>query len=213
RRAPRAVRRRCRRAQADRARRPARVSEARACGTGFRYRHDRVAYLRRARGVRRGLRARAVTARVAVRGGARSPFGARPLGSPAGRALGGTPRPPRPPRARSAAPFGPRTMTALDVFAIAAAAPGLVALITPERAFTYAELAERCEGAARALAALGAIPGQRPVALVLRPTVASLVPLLALIAYGVPVLLLHPRLPTADRAALAHRAGAVAVLT
>ncbi|HLV66600.1 MAG TPA: AMP-binding protein [Polyangiaceae bacterium] len=104
-------------------------------------------------------------------------------------------------------------MTALDVFAIAAAVPERVALITPERAFTYAELAERCEGAARALAALGAIPGQRPVALVLRPTVASLVPLLALIAYGVPVLLLHPRLPTADRAALAHRAGAVAVLT
>ncbi|MFO7179995.1 MAG: AMP-binding protein [Pseudomonadota bacterium] len=100
----------------------------------------------------------------------------------------------------------------LDVFSIAAAVPDRVALVTPERSFTYGELAERAEDAARSLALLGALPGQQPVACVLRPTVTSLAPLLALVAHGVPVLLLHPRLPAADRETLARRAGATRLI-
>lgn len=101
-------------------------------------------------------------------------------------------------------------METLSVFTRAATHPRAEALITPEATLDYATLAERVARRATALAQAGLFDPRTPLALVPRPTLASLECLLACFAFGVPVLVVHPRLPAHEAAALAQRARATA---
>jgi o-succinylbenzoate---CoA ligase len=100
----------------------------------------------------------------------------------------------------------------LSVFEAAAAEPGRLALLAGSERLSYAELAVRVEQRLGELSAGGLIDpaGQRPVALVARPTITTVETLLALFAAGTPALLLHERSTTHERAGLVSRAGAVA---
>lgn len=83
---------------------------------------------------------------------------------------------------------------ALSIFAAAREAPGRLALVEGERAFTFAQLAAHTAPLARALA------HARPAALALTPraTLEDLLWLYAAFACGVPVLLLHARSAPAE---------------
>jgi O-succinylbenzoic acid--CoA ligase len=99
----------------------------------------------------------------------------------------------------------------LSVFDAARDAPGELAIIAGNEALTYAEVATRVERRLRELHAAGALDhaGQRPVAVIARPTLGTFVTTLALFAAGTPVLVMHPRVARAELTALMARAGAV----
>jgi O-succinylbenzoic acid--CoA ligase len=99
----------------------------------------------------------------------------------------------------------------LSVFDAAREAPGELALFAGGEALTYADVATRVERRLRELHAAGALDagGQRPVAVVARPTLATFVTVLALFAAGTPILVVHPRAARAEVTALTTRAGAV----
>lgn len=94
----------------------------------------------------------------------------------------------------------------LSVFEAARVSPASTALVLEQQSLTYAELAEQVAARAAALHAAGSLNPGEPVALVARPTLESLCGLHALIAYAVPVLLLHAALPEAERRRLMTRA-------
>ncbi len=99
----------------------------------------------------------------------------------------------------------------LSVFAAAAAAePDRLALLAGPQRLSYAELAGRVERRLRELSADGRLDahGQRPVALLARPTVDTVETLFALLAAGTPALLLHERSTEPERAQLVSLAGA-----
>jgi o-succinylbenzoate---CoA ligase len=100
----------------------------------------------------------------------------------------------------------------LDVFAAAGRDPRAVAVVTSERELDYGELAERCRTRVAALAERGLLDATRSLALLVRPTLASLEMLLACFAHGVPVLVLAARTPLSEREALARRADVSALL-
>lgn len=104
-------------------------------------------------------------------------------------------------------------MSDFDVFALARRTPRALALCTPGAELDYAALAAGCARATAALAERGLLAAATPLALVVRPTVASIQTLLACFAFGVPALCLSPRLPEADRDALARRAGASGIVS
>ncbi|MGC4088453.1 MAG: AMP-binding protein [Polyangiaceae bacterium] len=99
----------------------------------------------------------------------------------------------------------------LSIFETARAHADAIALIADDEAWSYAALAERVARLGGSLATRGLL-GDAPVGLVARPTLASIELFHALLAYQVPVLLLHPALPPAARSELASRAGVRAVL-
>ncbi len=101
----------------------------------------------------------------------------------------------------------------LNVFSAAARHPAAIAVCVGSVQLSYGELARRVAQAAARLATLGLLSRERgPIALVARPTLPSLVCLHALLAYDVPILLLHPRLPSETQRQLAERAGASTLL-
>ena len=99
----------------------------------------------------------------------------------------------------------------LSVFDAARDEPERVALVSGTNTVTYGELARRVEHRLGELSAAGALDdaGERPVALVMTPTIATIETLLALFAAGTPALLLHTRGAKNERARLVERAGAV----
>jgi O-succinylbenzoic acid--CoA ligase len=99
-----------------------------------------------------------------------------------------------------------------DIFERARQRPEVTALVTGAREWSYAELAASCARAAGLLARDGLLTSGSPVALVTHPNPETLATLLAAIAYGVPLLLVGPRVPESERAALIARAGARACL-
>jgi len=98
-----------------------------------------------------------------------------------------------------------------DVFAAAREVPDRVALVEPDRTWSYQELAEL---SARALGWLeqhgglapSAHPDPSPIAITALPTPAQLGMTFALMAAQIPVLPLHPRLTEAERAPLLAKA-------
>jgi len=99
----------------------------------------------------------------------------------------------------------------LSIFDAAREAPGQLALIDGLTALSFEALAERV---ARRLGELDRArcldqAGERPVAVVATPGLATLETLLALLHAGTPVLPLHPRLTEAERRALIGTTGAV----
>lgn len=99
----------------------------------------------------------------------------------------------------------------LSIFDAAGDAPSRTAVIAGDHLLSYTALAVRVERRLGELSAAGALDpnGTRPVALVARPTLATVETLLALFAAGTPALLLHARGTPAEHAALAERAHAV----
>jgi O-succinylbenzoic acid--CoA ligase len=99
----------------------------------------------------------------------------------------------------------------LSIFDAARDEPAELALMAGDQTFTFAELADRVERRLGELHAAGALDpeGRRPVAVVGRPVLATVVTLLGLFAAGTPVLVVHPRAPQAELEALATKAGAV----
>ena len=97
----------------------------------------------------------------------------------------------------------------LSVLAAAREAPHQVALVSDDAAIRYAELAERV--AARMGALRGEAAPDQPFALVGAPDIDTVTTLLALLATGIPVLLLHPKATGLEREALVQRAKAVRV--
>jgi O-succinylbenzoic acid--CoA ligase len=99
----------------------------------------------------------------------------------------------------------------LSIFDAARAEPTRLAVIDREREVSYAELATRVARRLRELSAAGALDarGEPPVAVVARPTLATVETLLALFAVGTPALLLHARASEREHAALTEHAGAV----
>jgi O-succinylbenzoic acid--CoA ligase len=94
----------------------------------------------------------------------------------------------------------------LSIHRAAADAPDRIGLVADGRAWTYADLSRRAEDAWNALSDRGLRPVQdQPVALVAPAELATISTLHALIAAGVPVHLVHPRLSDAERAALIER--------
>lgn len=100
----------------------------------------------------------------------------------------------------------------LSIFDAAREAPERVALVTHEVTLTFAELSARVERRLGELNEAGVLDpqGERPVAVVARPTLAVVETLFALAAAGTPALLLHARLTDPEREALTRHAGAVA---
>ncbi len=98
----------------------------------------------------------------------------------------------------------------LSVFDAARDEPERMAVIAGTARLTFAALAARVEQRLGELHASGALDraGCRAVALVARPTLETLETLLALLAHGTPVLLLHARSTPSERAALIARAAA-----
>ncbi|MFZ5897463.1 MAG: AMP-binding protein [Myxococcota bacterium] len=101
----------------------------------------------------------------------------------------------------------------LSLFAAAEKHPERTALIAEGRSFSYAALAQRVACVAAELADRGLLKGLSPVGVVARPNLASLELMHALIAFRVPLLLLHPSLPASEQQALLERAGARALLS
>jgi O-succinylbenzoic acid--CoA ligase len=99
----------------------------------------------------------------------------------------------------------------LSVFDAARDEPGRVALVADETSVTYRELAERVRRRLGELSAAGVLDqaGERPVAVVMTPTLETVETLFALFASGTPALLLHTRGTRNERARLVERAGAV----
>lgn len=95
-----------------------------------------------------------------------------------------------------------------SIFAAAEADPKRLALITANESLTYRELADAVRTRASKLSAAGLLEPGRSLALAARATRESLECLLACFAFGVPVLLLHPRLPIGEARDLVRRAGA-----
>ncbi|HEX6275159.1 MAG TPA: AMP-binding protein [Polyangiaceae bacterium] len=99
----------------------------------------------------------------------------------------------------------------LSVFDAAREEPESIALVAGTTTVTYGDLAERVERRLGELAAAGALDetGERPVAVVMTPTLETVETLFALFAAGTPALLLHTRGTQNERARLVERAGAV----
>ncbi len=90
-----------------------------------------------------------------------------------------------------------------SIFEAARRAPHADALVCDGVRLSFAELALRVQARAPELAALGVARAQRePVALIVEPCLALFEYLYLLLALGVPVLPLHPRLTPPERAAL-----------
>jgi o-succinylbenzoate---CoA ligase len=104
-----------------------------------------------------------------------------------------------------------RVRQAFDVRAAADEVPGRVALVHGTTPFTFAELAERVARAAQRLRAMGARP-DAPVGLVAETREPFVTSLYALVALGVPVAPVHPRLRPAERRAVLHALGPRLVL-
>ncbi len=101
----------------------------------------------------------------------------------------------------------------LDILEVAARHPRAIALVADGVEHTFASLAERVRRCERRLAALNLLAHDaRPVALVARPTLASLELVYALLRNGRAMLFIHARLPPSERAALAERVAAPALL-
>jgi o-succinylbenzoate---CoA ligase len=99
----------------------------------------------------------------------------------------------------------------LSVFDAAREEPKRLAVIADDAVITYAELAIRVEHRLGELAATGALDerGERPVAVVMTPTLETIETLFALFAAGTPALLLHTRGTRNERALVVERTGAV----
>ncbi|MGK7311137.1 MAG: class I adenylate-forming enzyme family protein [Candidatus Longimicrobiales bacterium M2_2A_002] len=93
----------------------------------------------------------------------------------------------------------------LSVFAAAAEAPDGAALVADADTLTFAELADRVRPVVARLRA-ASLDGDDPVALIARRDLASLEAIHALMALGIPALLLHPRLTAPERARLIQAA-------
>ncbi|HEX5100760.1 MAG TPA: class I adenylate-forming enzyme family protein [Polyangiaceae bacterium] len=100
----------------------------------------------------------------------------------------------------------------LSVFDAAREAPERVALVAGKLTLTFDELGARVLRRLAELGEAGALDprGERPVAVVARPTLAVVETLFALAAAGTPALLLHARLTDGEQEALTRFAGAVA---
>lgn len=104
-------------------------------------------------------------------------------------------------------------MSAFNLFEHASRNPDAVALIADGGRWTYRELAREVRRVAAVLETAGLLTAStKPLAVALGPNPRGLFVLHACIAYGVPILVIDPRLPPAERAALACRAGARATL-
>lgn len=99
----------------------------------------------------------------------------------------------------------------LSIFEAAAETPSRTALVHERGLLTYTSLAARVSRRLEELDARGVTDptGNRPVALLATPSLATVELLFALFAAGTPALLLHPRSTEAERAALCERAAAV----
>lgn len=99
----------------------------------------------------------------------------------------------------------------LSVFEAARDAPERVAIVAGTAMVTYRELARRVEDRLGELSVAGTLDaaGERPVALVMTPTLETIETLYALFAAGTPALLLHTRGTKNERTGLVERAGGV----
>jgi O-succinylbenzoic acid--CoA ligase len=99
----------------------------------------------------------------------------------------------------------------LSVFDAARDEPERLAIIAGTTTVTYRELARRVEDRLGELSAAGTLDpaGERPVALVMTPTLQAIETLFALFAAGTPALLLHTRGTKDERAKVMERAFAV----
>ncbi|HET9931745.1 MAG TPA: class I adenylate-forming enzyme family protein [Polyangiaceae bacterium] len=100
----------------------------------------------------------------------------------------------------------------LSLFTAAREAPTALALSTGTSKLCYDELAERVERVARSLWSRRIVGDSEPVAVVARPTLASIEVLHALVATAAPIVLVHPSLPAVEQNALAERSGARSLL-
>lgn len=99
----------------------------------------------------------------------------------------------------------------LSIFDAASEEPHRTALVADDTVLTYRELAERVERRLGELLVAGALDnaGERPVAVVMTPTLETVETLLALFAAGTPALLLHTRGTQNERALVVKRSGAI----
>jgi O-succinylbenzoic acid--CoA ligase len=100
----------------------------------------------------------------------------------------------------------------LSIFAAAESHPDALAVIENGVHISYRELAVRSARVASTLAQRNLLSSREPLGVVVRPTLASLELVHALIAARVPILLIQPALPSAERLRLVERAGARALL-
>jgi len=104
-------------------------------------------------------------------------------------------------------------VSTLSIFDAARSVPDDEALVCAGERLSFAELAQRSAARARELVALGVEPANpRPVALLVDQSTAQFELLHALIALGVPILPLHPRLTAPERAVLIEASGAELML-
>jgi O-succinylbenzoic acid--CoA ligase len=99
-----------------------------------------------------------------------------------------------------------------SVFDVARARPDDEALVVGGQRFTYAALAARVALRARMLQEQGTVASGAPVGLVCDQSLSCFEWLYALLALGVPLLPLHPRLTAFERELLSKRAGAALTL-
>ena len=100
----------------------------------------------------------------------------------------------------------------LSVFDAARAAPLAEALVCDGERVTFQVLAARVRARCAALAALGLAASERPVALLIDGSLPMFELLHALIALGIPVLPIHPRLTAPEREHLLRLSGAQTLL-
>jgi len=104
-------------------------------------------------------------------------------------------------------------MNSLCVFDAAQAAPHGEALVCAGERLTFAQLARRTAARAQELVALGVEPAStRPVALIVDQSVVQFELFHALVALGVPLVPLHPKLTAPERAVLVAASDAALVL-
>ncbi len=102
---------------------------------------------------------------------------------------------------------------ALSIFGAARAAPEREALLCDGQRLTFAQLAARVYARGEQLRSLDLATGEaRPVALLVEPSLAMFECLYALLALGVPVLPIHPRLTPPERQFLIAQSGALELL-